>query len=419
MSADDPNAKLRSALTPHNVVAAWGLATNEKTKKPLSNVANVVTALQKDARWGPDVLWYDEFLDRVRYHDGEHVREWRDDDDTRLTVYMQQAIGLTGIAESQVASAARYVARQRVRHCVREHVQSFTWDGVERIAHAFEDFWGVVAAPNQPSEYIRAVSFNFFVALIARIMRPGCQLDTMVIFEGPQGIGKSRALRVIGGDWYSLAAESVTSKDFFQVLSGCWLEEIGEMDSFSRAERERTKLVISTPVDRYRPSYARHAKDFPRQCVFAGTTNHDDYGNDDTGLRRFLPVRCTEIDIPGLTVARPQLIAEALHCFTDGAAWWEVPRAMEAQSDRQAVDIWTDLVLEHVTAKADNVIGATDVAIADILRDALKIRDADMTRVQELRVGRILKLAGWAKRPARRMGKLGKRWFPPRESDDE
>jgi putative DNA primase/helicase len=325
---------------------------------------------------------------------------------------MQQAIGMHSIAESQVASAARYVARQRVRHCAREQAQSFTWDHEPRIALAFEDFWGVMPASNQPSEYIRAVSFNFFVALIARIMRPGCQLDTMVIFEGPQGIGKSRALRILGGDWYSLAAESVTSKDFFQVLPGCWLLEIGEMDSFSRAERERTKLVISTPTDRYRPSYARNARDFPRQCVFAGTTNHDDYGNDDTGLRRFLPVRCTEIDIPGLSTARPQLLAEALHHFSAGAHWWDVPRATDAQADRQAVDIWTDIVLDYV-------IGKPDVAIADVLRDALKIRDADMTRVQELRVGRILKLADWTKKPVRRMGKLGKRWFPPHESDDE
>ncbi len=375
---------------------------------PRSTLANAVMVLQHDPDFGPDAIYYDEFLDRVLTKDGALVRQWRDDDDTRLTVYMQQNVGMLTVAESQVASAVRYVARQRVRHCVREYVQAIEWDGVERIAHAFEDYWGVVPAEHQPSDYIRAVSANFFVAMMARIMRPGCQLDTMVIFEGPQGIGKSRALRIIGGDWYMLAAESVTSKDFFQVLPGCWLAEIGEMDSFSRAERERTKLVISTPTDRYRPSYGRHARDFPRQCVFAGTTNHDDYGNDDTGLRRFLPVRCTDIDIPSLVLAKPQLLAEAYARFQAGATWWDVPNAGTAQADRQAVDIWTDIVHDHI-------IGKPDLALADILRDALKIRDADMSRAQELRVGRILKLAGWVKKPARRLGKLGKRWFPPEE----
>lgn len=377
-----------------------------KGDTPRSTLANAVLVLQHDPTFAPDLLWYDEFLDRILTRDGEQSRQWRDDDDTRATVYMQQTIGMVTVAVSVVADAVRYVARQRVRHCVREHLARVPWDGIERIAHAFEDFWGAVAAANQPSEYLRAVSANFFLAMIARVLRPGCQVDTMVIFEGAQGIGKSRALRILGSDWYMLAAESVTSKDFFQVLAGCWLVEIGEMDSFSRAERERTKLVISTPTDRYRPSYARHAKDFPRQCVFAGTTNHDDYGNDATGLRRFLPVKCGEMDLAGLIKARAQLFAEALHYFREGCTWWEVPRAVEAQADRQAQDVWTDVI-------ADHLIGKSDVAVIELLRDVLKIREADMTRAHELRVGHILRLAGWLKKDARRGRKVSKRWFPP------
>lgn len=377
---------------------------------PRSTLANAVLVLQHEPDVGPSRLWYDEFLDRVLMDDGAGIRQWRDDDDTRLTVFMQQQVGMLTIAESHVASAVRYVARQRTHHCVRELLAALPWDQVERIAHAFEDFWGAVPAPNQPSDYLRAISANFFLGLVARVLHPGCQLDTMVVFEGPQGIGKSRALRTLGGAWYMLAAESVTSKDFFQVLAGCWLVEIGEMDSFSRAERERTKLVISTPTDRYRPSYGRHARDYPRQCVFAGTTNHDDYGNDDTGLRRFLPVRCGDIDLPGLAAARPQLLAEAYARILTGAPWWDVPRALDAQADRQAEDVWTSIVLDHVLTKPD-------IALADVLRDALKIRDADMNRSHELRVGRILKLAGWVKKPARRLGKLSKRWFAPDEGE--
>jgi putative DNA primase/helicase len=379
-----------------------------KNSTPRSTLANAVLVLQHDPQFIAERLWYDEFLDRLLTLDEHTTRQWRDDDDTRVTVYLQQTIGMATVSVSQVADAVRYVARQRVRHCVRDRITAIEWDGVERIAHAFEDFWGVTPALNQPLDYVRAVSANFFLALIARVFAPGCQVDTMVIFEGAQGIGKSRALRIVGGEYYMLAAESVTSKDFFQVLSGCWLVEIGEMDSFSRAERERTKLVISTPVDRYRPSYARYARDFPRQCVFAGTTNHDDYGNDDTGLRRFLPVHCGEIDIAGLTAAVPQLFAEALVAYRAGRAWWEVPQAATAQADRQAADVWTDGVLDYV-------IGKADVSLVEVLRDGLRIREADMTRVHELRVSRVLKLHGWVKKPARRLGKLGKRWFAPDE----
>lgn len=370
---------------------------------PRSTLANAVLVLQHDPEFSPERLYYDEFVDRVLLANSP-TRQWRDDDDTRLTVYMQQTVGMLTIPESQVASAVRYVARQRTRHCVRDWLASLQWDGIERIAHAFEDFWGIEPAANQPSEYIRAVSANFFLGMVMRVQQPGCQLDTMPIFEGAQGIGKSRALRALGGAWYMLAAESVTSKDFFQALPGCWLVEIGEMDSFSRAERERTKLVISTPVDRYRPSYGRHTRDFPRQCVFAGTTNHDDYGNDDTGLRRFLPVRCGAIDVEGLTLARPQLFAEACVYAREQRSWWEVPRAVEAQLDRQDIDVWTDPVLTYL-------INRDDIAIVEILRDALKIRDADMTRMHALRVGRILRLNGWDKKDARIGHKVVKKWF--------
>lgn len=375
--------------------------------KPRSSLSNAVLVLQHDPSYAPDRLHYDEFLDRVLTRDGDVIRQWRDDDDTRATVYMQQTVGLLTIAESHVASAVRYVARQRVRHCVRDYLSALTWDGVERLSFMLQDFWGVEPAANQPIDYIQAVSANMIRGLVARVLFPGCQLDTMVIFEGPQGIGKSRALRVLGGPWYALASESVTSKDFFQTLPGSWLVEIGEMDAMSKADRERTKLVISTPVDRYRPSYGRHVHDYPRQCIFAGTTNHDDYGNDDTGLRRLLPIRCGDIDIDGLVAVRDQLFAEALRDVRAGATWWELPpTAAQAQSDRQAQDVWTATVLDFVLSRPE-------VSLAEVLRDGLKLRDADMTRAHEIRVGRILKLSGWTKRDARRGPKVTKVWFAP------
>ncbi len=401
----DPNARFRSAITPHNVVATWGLLANDKGK-PLSNLANVVTVLQKDPQWTADRLWYDEFLGRVQLANSP-TREWRDDDDTRLTVYCQTVIGLTTLPETEASRAVRLVARQRTRHCIRDYLDGLTWDGVERIAHAFEDFWGANPSMEQPPDYLRSVSANFFLSLIARVRRPGCKADHMPVFEGQQGIGKERALTALGGPWYMVSQYPVGNIDFLRSLPGKWIVEIGELDSFSRAEKERVKIVISSAEDRYRTPNARHAHDEKRQCIFAGTTNKDDWGNDDTGLRRFWPVRCGEINVDGLAAQRDQLFAEADALFASGATWWQTPAStLQVQADRQVDDVWTAVVLEWVRLRED-------VAIADILRDALKIRDADMTRLHQLRIGNILTLAGWRKRVARRDGKLGKRWFSP------
>ena len=373
---------------------------------PRSTLANAVTVLQHDPLFGPDAIWYDEFLDRVRIQQSP-AREWRDDDDTRLTVYMQQSVGMVTITEGAVSSAVRHVARQRTRHCVRDQLQSVLWDGELRIAHAFEDVWGAKSHEEQPLDYLRAISANFFIGLVARVMRPGCHLDNMVVFEGPQGIGKSKALRVLGGEWYMLAAESVTGKDFFQTLPGSWLVEIGELEAFSRAERERVKVAISTPADKYRASYGRHPATHPRQCVFAGTTNRDDWGNDDTGLRRFWPVQCGAIDIPAVSATKDQWFAEALAAFHDGVTWWETPPStLRVQANRQPEDAWTPTV-------RDWTAGKPNVTSAEILIDALKFRELDITRAHQHRISSILRLDHWVRKPVRRNGKLVKGYVAP------
>ncbi len=401
MSAD-PNKKFRKTVTPHNAVAVWGLASNEKGK-PHSTHANIGLALDHS----PHMLrgaYYDEFLDKILV-DG---RDWRDDDDTGLCMWLQEHVGLTGITPGMVHAVVSHRLHQTPRHCVREYLDGLVWDGVERIAHAFEDGWGAEPSDTQPSDYLRAVSANFFIGLVARVTKPGCQLDTMPVFEGDQGAKKSSALRVLGGAWYMAATESVNSKDFQQTIRGSWLAEIPELDSFSRSDRDRVKSIISIPTDKYRPSYGRHAREFPRQCVFAGSTNKDDWGNDDTGLRRFWPVRCGIIDLVFISAQRDQLFAEALHRYLAGATWWETPRAatLAAQADRQHDDVWTATVLEWCGLK-------DDATSAEVLTGALRFREADIGRPEQNRIGSILRLAGWKRKPVRRGSKLVKAWVAP------
>lgn len=397
----DPNDRLRISVTPHNAVAAWGLAANTRNQ-PLSTHANIGIALDHSIELLRGA-YYDEFLDKMIV-DG---RQWRDDDDTGLCMWLQERVGLSGITPSMVHAVVSRRLLATPRHCVREWIDTLQWDETERIAHALEDGWGVEPGATQSSDYIRAVSANFFIGLVARVMRPGCQLDTMLVFEGDQGVKKSSALRTLGGDWYMAATESVNSKDFQQSLRGSWIAEIPELDSFSRADRDRVKSIITIPVDKYRASYARHAREYPRQCVFAGTTNKDDWGNDDTGLRRFWPVRCGDIDLSLITASRAQWFAEALVKFTAGATWWETPRlsTLAAQRDRQSEDIWTPIVLDHL-------VGKSEVYLHEVLRDACKVRESEMNHNHKIRLGSIFRLAGWEKSNRRREGKQGKTWVP-------
>jgi putative DNA primase/helicase len=107
----------------------------------------------------------------------------------------------------------------------------------------------------------------------------------------------------------------------------------------------KVKAFVSRSTDRFRPPYGTQVIEQPRQSIFAGSVNHTDYLQDETGGRRFWPVPCTRIDIDGLAAARDQIWAEALVCYHGSGCWWldnaELNRqAEEVQRGRYQVDAW-------------------------------------------------------------------------------
>lgn len=389
----------------HLAPTSWDqiLDSSGAGKPPYQTLTNAVRVIEHDPMWGPDRLWYDEFGGRIMLANSP-VREWRDDDDVALTVHMQDTTGMSKIQKHLVSDAVTLVARKRGRHVVREYLLGLKWDGTPRIDLMFEDHWG---ADSQPTDYVRAASRNLLIGLVARVMKPGCKCDTMPVFEGKQGIFKSSALSILGGEWYAAIDDSAASKDFLQALRGKWLIELCELNSLSKTESAHIKGMLSRPVDTYRASFGRRTNDIPRQCVFAGTTNHDDWLADETGGRRFWPIRCGEINLTALAIARDQLFAEALVAYTLGASWWQMPATTaEEQRQRQQYDEWTPIITPWLAEQC--VLGATSLFIKDIFSGALKMSSPDqMIKADQMRIAKILKLLGW-KRDQR-----DKFWVPP------
>lgn len=384
---------------------------------PRPNLANAVRVIDKDPTLGPDILWYDEFRDRVMVARGHPPRPWTPEDDYRLTVYMQdKEIGISLLQDSIVKKAVLMRAKSRTRHCVRDYLLALQWDGVPRLAHALEDHWGVECSPRQPVDYVRAVSANLFRGLVARILVPGCKLDEMVVFEGRTGAKKSMALEVLGGEWHGVAHTRVTEKDFFQDLQGKWIMVVEELDSFSKAQVERIKTVITTRRDTFRGSYDPRSTDHARQCALAGTTNRDDWGHDETGLRRFMPIVVGNITPDSLTAARDQLFAEAITCHLAGCPWWIYPEtAAEVQALRQDYDEWTSLIVPW--AQLQILGGATHITVGAALAGAVKIEASKVDKVAQMRAGRILALSGWTRSLNRVNGIPMRIWFPPVTTD--
>lgn len=305
-----------------------------------------------------------------------------------------------------MSQAVIEVAYRHPRNCVTEWLDTLVHDGTARLETFFSDHFG---ASN--NEYTQAAGKNFWLSLVARAYRPGCKVDNMIVLEGAQGIGKSQALQAIGGTWFAEMHESATNpKGFAEILQGKLLIEITEMDSFNRAEVNRVKQTISCPSDRFRASYGRHAQDHPRQCIFVGTTNRDDWNRDETGARRFWPIACHgDVMLDAIRANREQLFAEAVARYKAGGAHWVMPdiQTKDEQSARFQADPWLQSIAEIVKGETE----VTTAHVAEKLNIQIERRD----RGVEMRIGSCLRFMRWERKRGRIDGNLTWLYSKPHE----
>ncbi len=248
-------------------------------------IENAVIILRHDPRL-KDCLAYNEMehnivsLKSLPWRTIKGASQWVDTDDAALRFYMERLYGMTG--KDRIFDAVNVVAQERSFHPVRDYLNSTKWDGVQRVDTLLIDYLGAEDTP-----YTRAVTRKTLVAAVARIFKPGCKFDYMLTLRGKQGLGKSAIIAKLGGPWFSDTFTTMQGKDAYEQVQGVWIMEVGELAGMRKAEAETIKLYISKQVDRFRPAYGRRLQEFPRQCVFIGTTNETQFLRDTTGNRRF------------------------------------------------------------------------------------------------------------------------------------
>ena len=331
-------------------------------------------------------IWRDTFRAQV-WHTLRGVPEpWTDADALRLTAWINQTLRLPKIGLPTVHHAVDLVAANAGRNSVTDWLESLTWDGTERIDHWLSDCLGVDRTP-----YTIAVARNWLISMVARAYQPGCQVDHMPVLEGSSGAGKSSALAVLGGEWYRAAPQAFGSKAFLEAIQGTWLVEIPDMVGFGRSEHTQIIAAVTTRSDPYRASYGRTAEDHPRTCVFAATSETDQYLDDSRGRRRYWPLRCTEINLDTLRATRDQLFAEATVAFKQGSTWHIVPteEASDEQAAREVVDVWDEVVDKFLA-------GRTSTSLAEVVSDALLVETSRQDRSVQMRAAKCLKRLGFS-----------------------
>lgn len=213
---------------------------------------------------------------------------WSDSDFASLKVYLDRGYGV--YAPSKTKDALLAVASERAYHPVKEYLDALPeWDGVERIDTLLTEYLGA-----EDSAYTRAVIRKTLAAAVARIYQPGTKFDSVLILNGPQGIGKSTLFARLAGAWFSdsLTLTDMRDKSGPEKLQGYWILELGELAGMKKTDVETVKSFLSRVDDKYRASYGLNVESHPRQCVIVGSTNTESgFLRDITGNRRFWPVR--------------------------------------------------------------------------------------------------------------------------------
>lgn len=383
-------------------------------------LSNLTLILNHHPQWN-GVLRYDEFNARVvisspppwgAEKSGTH---WEDKHETLTRIWFQQEDIDAGSGD--VGSAVQAVARENPVHPVREYLNSLAWDGTPRLDTFLSTYFHA-----DDSEYIRAIGPRFLTSAVSRVYKPGCQVDHMLVLEGPQGQKKSQSLRTLAvrDEWFSDRLSHIASKDAaIEVVAGVWLFEIAEMDAVARASSSAAKGFLTRRRDRFRPPYGKHTVNLPRQCVFAGTINPPvgGYLKDPTGARRFWPVACNGmIDCDGIERDRDKLWAEAVQRYRAGHKWWlETPKlealATAEQARRFVADVWTKPIKQWLGEHR------ADVSVAEVLEGALGIEPFDQSHSAATRVVNILTAMGFDRYLGREGARRDKRYRRHRIND--
>ena len=376
----------------------------------------------------PGLVGYNEFRQRIEARIPSPWRkepgQWTDADTGELAFHLAKEFA--SFTLDALSAAVMTVAYRHKFNPAQERLRALAdqWDGSRRLENWLVEYLGA-AVNNSNSAYLTEIGAAWMKGVAARVLLPGCKRDDVLVTRGAQGIGKSTAAlaiaEAIAPDAFTDSLGNLESKDSKAAIRGIIIAELGELSVLNKSDLESVKVYVATRTDHFREAYGRGERDYPRTVSFIGTTNHPTFLKDPTGNRRFWPVTLpAPINIPRFKAILPQLLGEAARRVLDGEQWFVNDRTALAQAEAVRAahfqdDVWTDAVLD-AARRLMNVPGSEFVTIPKILT-LMEVRIEQQTVQNQMRIGGILRVAGWNDKKKRIGARSDNRtvwaWFPP------
>ena len=261
--------------TPRTVADVKEMLTKHSNGEIQRTIQNCITILQNDHVLADAIRLnlLSERIDIVKPVGWPRSGKTLNDTDMKYILRRMEKYGIS--SEKKIESAIRIVANENRYHPIRDYLNGLQWDGTERIAHVLHHFLGAAE-----DEYTCEAMKIFLLGAIKRVFQPGCKFETMLCLVGGQGAGKSSFFRLLAvkDEWFSDDLRRLDDDNVYRKLQGHWIIEMSEMIATANAKSiEEIKSFLSKQKETYKIPYETHPADRLRQCVFAGTTNRQDF----------------------------------------------------------------------------------------------------------------------------------------------
>lgn len=366
-----------------------------------ANALNVNAVLER-----PDVtrmrLRFDTFRDEIMWSPYGRS-EWQpflDEHNTELRIRFDRA-GFNSVSKDLMRDCVHHVAIKHKFDSAIEWLGKLQWDGKPRVGRFAARYLGCA-----DTRYTEAVSFYLWSALAGRILEPGVQANMVPILVGAQGTRKSSAVLAMAPDpeFFVEVDLGENAADLARRMRGRMVGELSELQGLRTRQLEAIKAFITRLYEDWVPKYKEFATSYARRIVFVGTSNEDQFLSDETGNRRWLPMRLIRMADPdAIARDRDQLWAEARELYElIGVDHRQAETLARDEHDQfRSVDAWEDVVTrwlasEDMDGRFNNE--APYLRNADIMQGALNITADKMKRADEMRLGAVMPQLGYERK---------------------